>query len=208
MKNICNKPGCEEPKMKKYNSKLYWRYCPEHQVESTVAKVRVLKNKLDRSNFKTKKESLRSKSYFEKLLQTEINSIVRLIDIDKGCISCDHGWGKPATRQFHAGHRLSIGSNPALRFNLFNIYRQCSVCNNYLSGNERAFDKGILFIYGSDMLDTIKSLSSKYKALNLSIEDLKEKIILSKKAIKDILSGKDYSRKEINESICIYEIKD
>lgn len=153
---------------------------------------------------KEKKEQVAKKSYYEKQLEHEINAIVRLIDNDKGCISCDHGWHKPATRQWHAGHRVSVGSNPTLRYHLLNIHKQCSVCNNYKSGNERAYDSGLLRIYGQDMLDYIRSLPSIYTSLNLSKEDLKQKITIARQIKKDILNGCDYSRIEINKILGIY----
>lgn len=166
------------------------------------AKKQTITNKS--KQIKEQKESIKSKSYFEKLLQTEINSIVRLIDNDKGCISCDHGWNKEATRQFHAGHRLSVGSNPTLRFNLFNIYKQCSICNNWKSANEREYDKGIVNHYCIELLEYIKQLPDEFKELHLSINELKTAIEKARKVKKDILSGIDYTRHEINEKIGIY----
>jgi len=47
------------------------------------------------------------------------------------CISCQrHHDG-----QYHAGHYRSVGAMPSLRFNTWNIHKQCSACNNHLSGN-------------------------------------------------------------------------
>lgn len=151
-----------------------------------------------------KKEQNRNKSYFEKQLQSEINSIVRLIDSENGCISCNHGWETNFTRQIHAGHRFSIGSNPSLRYNLFNIWKQCSICNNWKSGNEREYDKGIINHFHPEILEYIKSLPSQYKELHLSIDELKQAIINAMNVKKEILSGNDYSREEINKRIGIY----
>lgn len=153
---------------------------------------------------KTKIEA-RTKSYYEKQLQSLINEIVRLIDSENGCISCDHGWSTNWTRQKHAGHRLSVGSSPTLRYNLLNIHVQCSICNNWKSGNEREYDIGIKNHLGKDVLDTIMSLKSKYKSLNLSIVDLQEYIKTARKIKKDILSGIDYSRTGINNILGIYK---
>ena len=151
-----------------------------------------------------KKEENRKKSYFEKQLETEVNTIVRLIDHDKGCISCTHGWESNFTRQGHAGHRLSVGSNPTLRYHLFNIFLQCSICNDILSANEREYDKGIVRIYGPGMLDFIKSLPGRFPSIHLSIDELKEKIIIARKIIKEIHSGKDFTRTEVNQKLGIY----
>lgn len=163
--------------------------------------------KQERKAFTQKKEENRSKAYFEKQLQTEINTIVRLIDAEKGCISCNHGWNSPFTRQAHAGHRISVGSNPTLRYNVFNIFKQCSICNNILSANEREYDKGIVKIYGPGMLDFIRSLPGRFDALHLSTDELKESILIARKIIKEIQSGKDFTRTEINQKIGIYKVR-
>jgi hypothetical protein len=179
-----------------------------HEGKNYLERIRIrAKKKVEkkiRTEHKKEKEKLRSKSYYEGKLQNEINTIVRLIDTDKGCISCEHGWTGKATRQFHAGHRKSVGSNATLRFNLFNIFKQCSICNNFKSANEREYDKGIVKHYGQDMLDYIESLPGLYPELHLSIDDLKEKIIIARQIKKDILNGNDYTRKEINDKLSIY----
>ena len=152
-----------------------------------------------------KKESGRSKSYYEKKLEFEINSIVRLIDQDKGCVSCTHGWDKPWTRQRHACHRHSVGSNASLRFNLINIHGGCSICNKWKSGNEREYDKGLIRIYGIAYLEEIKALPGKYPSIHLSQEELKEKIQIAREIKKEILDGKDFTREEINKALGIYK---
>ena len=158
-----------------------------------------------RKETKAKKEAARNKSYFEKLLQKEVNEIVRIIDTEKGCISCTHGWGGKVTRQFHAGHRISVGSNPTLRYHFSNIFKQCSICNNYKSGNERAFDAGILKIYGAANLDIIQSLPVRFKGIHLSIPELKQKVQLARRLKKEILNGKHYTRRQLNEAMGIYK---
>jgi len=172
--------------------------------KSTQIKAKKKTEKEIKAEHKQEKDEAQSKSYYEKQLQTEVNTIVRLIDADKGCISCEHGWNKKPTRQFHACHRKSVGSNPSLRYNLFNIYKGCSICNTWKSGNEREYDKGIIKYYGQEMLDYINSLPAKYPSINQSKEDLKEKIVIARQIKKDILNGTDYTRKEINDKLGIY----
>jgi len=202
---ICKFEGCESEAINFPNSTIKQKYCREHAISHTVSKVRKEYIKTAKKEHKQKVDQSSSKSYFEKQLQTEVNSIVRLIDNDKGCISCDHGWTKESTRQWHSGHRLSIGSNPTIRYNLFNIYKQCSICNNWKSGNERMYDKGIIDHYCVELLDYIKQLPNEYKEIHLSFDDLKMAIIKAKQVKKEILSGIDYSRKEINDLIGIYK---
>ena len=58
-------------------------------------------------------------------------------DAELGCVSCDKpkDWGG----QWHAGHYKTVGARPDLRFNEKNCHKQCSVCNNHLSGNLAAY---------------------------------------------------------------------
>lgn len=173
-------------------------------LEST--KIRAKKNvqKEQKKEQRQKKEAIRNKHWYEKKLESEVNEIVRVIDNDKGCISCKCGWETNTERQFHAGHRKSVKSNPTIRFNVFNIWKQCSICNNWESANEREYDKGIIKYYGAEMLDYIEQLPSQHKELHLSIDELKQAIINARKIKAEILDGTDYSREEINQRIGIY----
>ena len=153
--------------------------------------------KANRTELKKERESVKTLSEFKKELQSKINKIIRLIDSEKGCISCEHGWDSEFTRQAQAGHRLSVGSHPTLRYMFFNIYKQCSICNNFKSGNERGYDKGIIKFYGEEYLENIKELSLKIKEVHYSKEDIKELIEKANKVLSDIYKGKDYTREEL-----------
>ena len=85
--------------------------------------------------------------------QAEINKLVRYRDRHDPCISCD----RPATwdGQWHASHYKSVGSSPALRFDLANIHKACSVCNNHLSGNIAAYTPRIIAKIGRAEFDRI-----------------------------------------------------
>jgi len=71
------------------------------------------------------------KSFQTKKTQRIFNSYIRLRDMALPCISC----GRFHTGQYHAGHYRSVGANPELRFIPTNCHKQCSACNNHLSGN-------------------------------------------------------------------------
>jgi len=185
-----------------------WLYNTPEGKEVLYKTVICVKKKLlksERTRIRKKKNELLTKSDLEKQLQTIINSIVRLIDHDKGCISCIHGWDGNWTRQAHAGHRLSIGSHPVLRFNVLNNFKQCSICNNYLSGNEREYDKGLLKHYGQESVDKIEEIRIKYKELHLSKNELEEFIGIAKEVKKRIISGEDLTSDQINNYINIYK---
>ena len=62
--------------------------------------------------------------------QVAFNAWVRARDAHRGCISCGTTKGK-----VNAGHYLSVGARPELRFEPDNVHRQCERCNTYLHGN-------------------------------------------------------------------------
>ena len=84
-----------------------------------------------RRETKAKLQALKPRQQWLKEAQSAFNAWIRYRDKDLPCISCQrHHLG-----QYHAGHYISTGARPALRFNESNVHKQCSACNNYLSGN-------------------------------------------------------------------------
>jgi len=161
--------------------------------------------KKNRAQIQKMKEQIETKPELERRLQPIINAIIRELDKDKGCVSCDHGWGESFTRQKHAGHRLSVGSSPHLRFNLDNIYAQCSICNNWKGGNERDYDQGLEERYGIDTLNKVKSLRAEFRDVSWTKEQLREIIPEAKKILRELKKGVKYSREDINRKLGIYE---
>ena len=90
-------------------------------------------DKIERKAIREAKERVKSRSEYMKEAQAVINRYVRLRDAHLGCVSCE----RSATwqGQWHASHYRSRGAAPHLRFNLHNIHKSCSICNNHLSGN-------------------------------------------------------------------------
>jgi len=151
------------------------------------------------------KTAVVKKSKYEADLQTEINKIARLIDHDKGCVSCNHGHDNNWTRQAHGGHRLSVGSNRTLRFNLDNIHKQCVICNKNLGGNPLEYYKGLTARYGNVYAEYVESLPSIYKKLDSTIDDVIDWIKTARFIVREIEKGKDFTRKEVNQMLGIYK---
>ena len=139
------------------------------------------------------KDKLKTLSQYAKDLQKEVNTIVRLIDKGTQCISTL----KPLNDKYDAGHFYSVGSNPALRFNLDNIHAQSVYANQYLSGDQINYLNGLTNIYGPFYQSIVIDLKSKYKIIKLTKEEYKEKIIIAKKIIKEI----NYDRLKFGETI-------
>lgn len=79
---------------------------------------------------------LKPTSYWMKRAQREFNKYIRLRDSGLPCISCGappelieskQGWKVGGA--WDAGHYLSVGSHPNLRFEELNVHRQCKSCN-------------------------------------------------------------------------------
>jgi hypothetical protein len=195
-KGLCNK--C-------YPKWLYSTPAGKDCIEKSTLKAKKIIHTEQVKKSRAEKKEIMTKSEYEAMLQSIVNSIVRMTDIERGCISCECGWhGKPFTRQRHAGHRYSIGSTPALRFDMFNVYGQCSICNNYLSGNETNYDKGIIEHHGKEYITILEQHKLKYQELKLTISELSEAISKATEVKKQLQKGKYFGREEINQMIGIY----
>lgn len=139
-------------------------------------------------------EKLKTKSDFEKDLEKEVNHIVRLIDKGHECISS-------AARNYivNAGHLYSVGSYPALRFHLLNIYAQSVHDNMYNSGNGVIYKERIKEVFGSEVANEIEELKAKYKEIKLSIPEIRETIKVARQCVRDLMkvdSEKPYTTEE------------
>ncbi|WP_032693348.1 recombination protein NinG [Klebsiella sp. AS10] len=117
-------------------------------------KVKQQKNKAAKSERKRQAErrmAVKPISYFIKQAQQAFNDFIRYRDRHLACISCDrHHDG-----QYHAGHFRTTGANPELRFDEDNCHKQCSVCNNHLSGNLTAYHPALIAKIGQARFDIL-----------------------------------------------------
>jgi hypothetical protein len=113
-------------------------------------------------------------------LQKHVNKYIRLRDAKDGCISCD----KPSTwyGQWHASHFYPRGRASAVRFNLWNIHKSCSVCNSHLSGNLIEYRSRLIEKIGRDRFDSIEAIHR--DIVSYDIEYIKKGIRVAKKAVK------------------------
>ena len=126
----------------------------------------VVKVKKKKEHVAKKKTFLDNDKSFQKAkAQKSFNEFIRVRDANLGCISCDKpsDWGG----QWHAGHYKTVGARPDLRFNEDNVHKQCSQCNNFLSGNMAQYRIAIIAKIGSQrvlMLETDSEAPKKYTA--------------------------------------------
>lgn len=120
----------------------------------------------DRKETRAKLVKLKSRAQWAKEAQVAVNAYVRARDADMPCISC----GRHHRGQYHAGHFLSVGARPDLRFEELNIHKQCAPCNTYLSGNVVLYRQSLIEKIG---IDRVEWLEGPGPTRHYSIEDLK-----------------------------------
>ena len=88
-------------------------------------------------------------------------------DKDEPCISC----GRHHQGQYHAGHFRTTAAAPQLRFHEDNVHKQCSVCNNHLSGNLLEYRKRLIQKIGAERVEQLENDST---IKRWTIEELQE----------------------------------
>lgn len=114
--------------------------------------------------------------------QKIFNKFIRIRDGNNPCISC----GRHHTGQYHAGHYRSVGSSPQLRFSELNCHRQCSVCNNHLSGNAINYRRGLIAKIGREAVERLESDNEPKK---YTIEQIQEIIKKYRLKVKELENG-------------------
>lgn len=142
--------------------------CVDAFAKSVKAKAEWAALKKVNQQDKERKEKLKSRAKWLAECQAIINKYVRLRDRNLPCCSCE----RPASwdGQWHASHYRSVGAASAVRFNLWNIHKGCSICNNHLSGNIANYRPRIIERIG---IDRFEWLESQNQLVRYDIEYLK-----------------------------------
>lgn len=181
-------PRCKSCKTKFEPKFFLQKFClgtEQCKVDATMFGIAEVKKKSERDWKKEKKElkeKLKSQADYVKDLQTVFNTYIRLRDKDLPCVSC----GTYNAEEFHAGHYIPT-TFQVLRFNEFNVWKQCSRCNTHLRGNITAYRIELINRIG--LAEVEKLENKRHEISKLSIPDLKAKIVHYKAQIK-ILSEK------------------
>lgn len=123
--------------------------------------------KTDRRLTREAKAKLKTRRDWIREAQVAFNRYIRARDMGQPCISC----GRHHTGQWHAGHYLSTGARPELRFNENNVHAQCAPCNNHLSGNIVLYRKGLIEKIG---VVAVELLEGAHEPKHYTVDDLKE----------------------------------
>lgn len=137
------------------------------------------REKQARADYRARKEANKSRADHLAEAQDAVNAYVRARDEDLPCISC----GRHHQGQYHAGHYLSRGARPELRFNLDNIHKQCAPCNNHLSGNAVLYRVGLIAKIG---LERVEALEGPQEPAKYTIDDAKAIKALYRAKLKEL----------------------
>lgn len=117
------------------------------------------------------------KTYRTRSAQRAFNADIRRRDIHDNCISCN----RPHGGQYHAGHYRSVGAHPELRFEELNCHKQCSACNNHLSGNIADYRINLIKKIG---IKKVEWLEGPHEPKKYTCAELKEIEFFYKKQLK------------------------
>jgi hypothetical protein len=121
------------------------------------------------------KAAARPRSWWLTKAQEDFNAYIRARDADRPCISClRHHDGS-----YDAGHYLTTGARPELRFTETNVHKQCVPCNRHLHGNPVLYRAELVRRVG---LPEVERLEGPHAPLKLTIPDLQ--------ALRDIYRAK------------------
>lgn len=176
----CSVKGCKEP-AKTFTGLKGW-CTPEHGAELAeiaLTKQRAAREQAERADARVRKEALKSRSDWRKEAQTAFNAFVRARDAHLPCISC----GRDNESKVNAGHYLSIGAHPALRFNDDNCHKQCEHCNTYKSGNQAIYRPRLIDRIG---LARVEALEGPQPPAKYDIDALKAIKVLYQAKLKEL----------------------
>jgi hypothetical protein len=134
-----------------------------------------------RQQKKVIKQSLETKSEVLKAAQIIFNTYIRLRDKGKPCISCDKPYRE---KDINASHFYSVGAYPNLRFNEDNVHNSCIRCNKDLHGNINEYTLRLPNRIGIERYN--KLVEDRNKPLKLSIDEVKELILIYRQKIKEL----------------------
>ena len=130
-----------------------------------------VREKKERKEVKERLAKLKTRSEWLQDLQTEVNKLRRIQEEGSSCISCDTPYHQ--IKKKNAGHYLSRGSHPELRFEPLNIWLQCEHCNTHKSGNQIEYRKRLIKKIG---IEKVEWLEGPHPPLKMSIVDIQCRI--------------------------------
>lgn len=132
--------------------------------------------KVERAEFRKRKEALKRIPDLIKEAQIAFNSYIRKRDEGRSCICC----GNPLRMGgigggFDAGHYRSTGSAGHLRFNEDNCHGQRKYCNQWGAGRAVDYRLGLINRIGLDRVEALEADNQPHKWTREELIAIKEK---------------------------------
>jgi hypothetical protein len=121
----------------------------------------------DRRETKRKLDALKPRSKWLAEAQVAFNAFIRARDHALPCVSCS----RFHEGKYDAGHYLTVGARPELRFDEANCWRQCVPCNRHLHGNVLRYRQELLRRIGPGEVARLEGPTAPKK---YSIDDLRQ----------------------------------
>jgi len=144
--------------------------------------------KRQRAELKAAKLAIKPKSYWEARAQTAVNKYCRLRDLMAGhnCICCD----KPFEPQrpggsVDAGHWLSRGSHPNLRYDPRNISAQRKNCNRPGGTTAASFRLGMIKRWGIEIVEELEADTTEKHYKIPDLQEIEQKYLKLAKELKN-----------------------
>ena len=176
MKSLSGRPKkCEACPNKFVPERTFQTWCsPDCAI--VIAKAKRQKEK--KAELKQMKDSIKRRGEWQKEAQDAFNKWVRERDHGKPCISC--GETNPPDLhggQWDAGHFISVGAHPELRFEEQNCHRQCKSCNggSRFPAKQRLvterYEENLITLIGAEKVAWLKG---PHEAKKYTVDDFKE----------------------------------
>lgn len=135
----------------------------------------------EKKRWRERKEKAKTRNEWLDDVQSVVNAYIRERDRGLPCISC--GTFNPNI-QYCAGHYLTRGAHPELRFEPLNIHKQCNKhCNLEKSGNQQQYRIGLLMRIGAEKVEW---LEGPHEPKKYTIDELKALKAEYKQKLKDL----------------------
>jgi len=171
-------PRCKECREKFTVKYFLQKYCMEK--DECIKAFRLAgKEKEVNEKVKKMKVGLLTQPDYLKLCQKVFNEFIRLRDKDLPCVSC----GTSKCEEFHAGHYIA-STYQFLRFEEFNVWKQCSKCNTHLRGNLIPYRIELIKRIGLGKVEQLEN--DRHNNFKLSIPEITDLIAEYKFKIKEL----------------------
>jgi len=161
--------------------------CRTHAIQTVLEKNRKLAETKEKKDWEEKKKVLKVNTHskeYKKEFQDNINLLSRMIDLRfeyHTCIDCDKGYGP----QQDAAHFHGKGSNSTLRYHLHNLHSANSHCNRFSDVHHVNYKIGLEKRYGKEYLQYVEGLKINIKEIDLSNQDIVDKLKLVRNIIRN-----------------------